>query len=324
MVALSFYSSAQNTQIRGFIDQITTLTDEKISFGLGEQDLFITSDLNDRFSFLGESVFKFDKESPTFFDVSIERAIIKYNYYGNHNIVFGKVHTPVNYWNDTYHHGKVFYPTIWRPLMFVEHIVPLHTEGIGLKGDDLLGNLHFGYDLMIGNGLGSTDALDNDKYKSVTAAIHIKPVTGLRIGASYYSDHISAGAQVDHMLQSQYDVDEKLYSGTLAYFGPAFEFLSEGTLANNHTDTLGTSQTIAYYVYGGVKFLKKFTAYGRYDQLKFQNNEIYFHNNDQTSIVGGIRYQINYLAVVKIEFERDHSAMNGNSNIVNAEIAVGF
>lgn len=323
LIALSFNSPAQNTQVRGFLNQITVLKNEKLSFILGEPDLFVTSDLNDRFSILGEVAFKYDKQAPLFFNVSIERAIIKYNYYRNHNIVFGKHHTPVNYWNDTYHQGKVFYPSIWRPSMFVQRIVPLHTEGIGIQGHDLLGNLHFGYDFMIGNGLGSTDALDNDKYKSITAAIHIKPVTGLRIGASYYYDHISPGTQIDTMTL-RHDVDERLYSATLAYFGPRFEFLAEGTIAQNHTDTLGASQTIAYYVYGGVRFLKKFTAYGRYDQLKFQNNEVYFNNNDQTAIIAGIRYQINYLAVVKMEYERQSSVMNGDLNILNAEIAVGF
>ena len=49
---------------------------------------------------------------------------------------------------------------------------------------------------MIGNGLGSGEVDDNDKYKSVTAAIHIKPVDKLRIGLSYYHDIVSKGADV--------------------------------------------------------------------------------------------------------------------------------
>jgi hypothetical protein len=39
----------QKTQIRGFVDALTTLQDKKVTFGFGEQDLFISSELSDRF-----------------------------------------------------------------------------------------------------------------------------------------------------------------------------------------------------------------------------------------------------------------------------------
>ena len=94
-------SYSQNTQIRGFVDVSGGVQSDKTSFSIGEQDLFITSQLNDRFSFLGESVFKYASNSPTHFSVSVERVVIKYNYYGNHNFLAGKHHTPINYWNDT-------------------------------------------------------------------------------------------------------------------------------------------------------------------------------------------------------------------------------
>jgi hypothetical protein len=61
----SLYS--QNTQIRGFVDALAGLQKSKVSFALGEQDLFITSELSDRFSFLGESVFRFTNSTPTKF-----------------------------------------------------------------------------------------------------------------------------------------------------------------------------------------------------------------------------------------------------------------
>ena len=200
LVAFAFVSlagcvaaSAQRTEIRGFGDVNATYQNKKISFGFDEQDLFITSQLTDRISFLGETVFKPDTMSHTGFNVSIERFIIKYNYAGNNNLLLGKHHTPINYWNDTYHHGRVFYPTISRPLLFDAGYIPLHTTGISLEGHDL-GNIKFGYNLMVGNGLGSPDVLDNDKSKSVTALIYIKPVDRLRIGVSYYHDVISKGS----------------------------------------------------------------------------------------------------------------------------------
>ena len=186
-----FVCRGQETQIRGFAEVLAAYqdADKKVSFGLGEQDLFITSELTDRFSFLGESVFKFSASSPTQFDVSIERIVVKYNIKGNHNILVGKHHTPINYWNDTYHHGRVFFPTIYRPDLFADHFIPLHTTGISIQGHDL-GKLKLGYDLMVGNGIGSAETSDNDKAKSLTAAVSIKPVEHLRIGISFYTDKI--------------------------------------------------------------------------------------------------------------------------------------
>jgi hypothetical protein len=164
---------------------LASLQKEKVSFALGEQDLFITSELSDRFSFLGESVFRFTNTTPTKFSVSIERIVI--NITLREIIIFFWVNIipPINYWNDTYHHGRVLFPTIFRPLLFDANIIPLHTTGISLQGHNL-GDMKFGYDLMVGNGIGSTDVLDNDKRKSITAAVHIKPVEGLRFGFSWY------------------------------------------------------------------------------------------------------------------------------------------
>ncbi len=84
----------------------------KVSSGFGDQDLFITSELSDRLSFVGESVFKYTPSSPTEFSVSVEGIVINYNIEGNNNIIIGKIRTPLNYWNDTYHHGRLLFPTI--------------------------------------------------------------------------------------------------------------------------------------------------------------------------------------------------------------------
>lgn len=322
-VCLSFKSFSQKTQIRGFMDVLTGLQDNKVSFTLGEQDLFITSELSDRFSFLGESVFKFTPGTPTTFSVSIERAIVKYNFLGNHNLLIGKHHTPINYWNDTYHHGRVLFPTIYRPLLFEADIIPLHTTGISLQGQNL-GDMKFGYDLMVGNGLGSDDVLDNDKRKSVTAAVHIKPAQGLRIGVSWYNDEMAAGSTTHDGKLITWDVRQNLFSPSIAYFGEKFEVLAESTVAINHTDTTGSKQTFAGYIYAGYKIKERIVPYFRLDRLHFQEGEILFDKNNTTSIVGGIRYNINYLTVVKLEYQYERTEIVRDINKLTFQIAVGF
>jgi len=322
-LCFSHKSFSQRTQIRGFMDLSTGLQNNKVSFTLGEQDLFITSELSDRFSFLGESVFRFTPSTPTTFSVSIERAIVKYNFLGNHNLLIGKHHTPINYWNDTYHHGRAFFPTIYRPLLFEADIIPLHTTGIGLQGQNL-GSLKFGYDLMVGNGLGSDDVLDNDKRKSVTAAVHIKPVEGLRIGFSWYNDLMSAGSKTHEGKLISWDVQQNLISPSVAYFGEKIEVLAESTWALNHTDTTGTKQTFAGYLYAGYKIKERLVPYVRFDRLHFQEGEILFDKNNTTSIVGGLRYHINYLTVVKLEYQYERTELERDINKLTFQIAVGF
>ena len=313
---------SQNTQIRGFIDVLPGIEKGKLSFGLGEQDLFITSELNDRFSFLGESVFKFTSSTPTKFSVSIERIVIKYNIAGNHNLLIGKHHTPINFWNDTYHHGRVLFPTIFRPLLFDANIIPLHTTGISFQGHNL-GNLKFGYDLMIGNGIGSSDVLDNNSGKSITAAVHIKPLEGLRFGFSWYNDIIGKGSTA-HEKIINWDVKQNLFSGSASYFGKKFEILAEGTLGINKSDTTGSQQTTASYIYAGFKIKEKVVPYIRLDQLHFQEGEIFYHRSNTTSFVGGIRYNINYLTALKVEYQHQRSALEGKADKFTAQLAIGF
>ena len=324
--ALCGFAQITNTQIKGFAEFLGTYEKEKVNFALGEQDLFITSELHDKISFLGESVFKYSASSPTFFDVSIERIVIKYNVKGNHNLLFGKHHTPINYWNDTYHHGRVFFPTIYRPILFTANIIPLHTTGISLQGHDF-GKLKWGYDVMVGNGLGSTDVSDNDKHKSITVAFHLKPLNGLRLGGSYYFDNITPGESHSHgggLNEIHHEVKQQLVTGSVAYFGKKFEVLSEATFAFNNTDSLGISSSVGMYAYAGVRLKEKWVPYVRFDLLNFDDKELYYLKNNTTSFIAGLRYELNYLTVIKLEYQHDDAYLTGIRDMITAQIAIGF
>ena len=314
-------SLSQTVQVKGFADVTTSYEKNKASIGFDEEDLFINATINDRISFLGETVFKYAPATPTEFGVSVERIIIKYNLKGNHDLVIGKVHTPLNYWNDTYHHGRVFFPTIDRPLLFSANIIPLHTLGLGAEGHDL-GKIKFGYNFFVGNGLGSSEIADNDKTKCITAAVHIKPADRLKIGLSYYHDEISKDADI-HDRKINWQVKQDLFSASVARFGKKFELLAEGTAGINHTDTTGTKATLASYIYLGYK-LKKLVPYLRYDNIHYEKGEIYYVINNVSSIVAGLRYEINYLAVIKLEYQYQHNEFGNNINKVTAQFAIGF
>lgn len=322
---------SQRTQIKGFVEVNTIMQDDgKVSFGVGEQDLFITSEISNRISFLGETVFKFSPSSPTDFNVSVERIIVKYNYSGNHNLLAGKHHTPINYWNDTYHHGRVFFPTIARPLLFAYDIVPLHTTGISLQGLNL-GDSRFGYDFMVGNGIGAGDSLDDNRNKSLTAAIHIKPKDDWRLGLAYYSDVISEGSDLHghshgghHGNHTTVRVNQHLLNASIAYFGKKYELLTETIFAVNHSDSIGNPLSVVSYFYAGIRLKNKIVPYFRVDYLHFQPEEPFYKNENTTAALVGIRYEINYLAVVKLEYQHEHLEISGNENRIVAQFAIGF
>ncbi len=325
-------SAAQRTQIRGFADVSTYYQNGKLNFGFGEQDLFITSEITPRLSFLGETIFKYSPDSPTDFDISIERIILKYNYWGNHSVLIGKHHTPINYWNDTYHHGRVFFPTVDRPLLFAQGFIPLHTTGISLQGQNL-GRLRFGYDAMLGNGLGSGDVEDNNTFKSVTLAVHIKPSDGMRLGASFYHDIISKGSTVQNHTTGMNTlalsrINQSIMTASVAYndsvFSKKFELLVESSMAVNKSDSLGTQRALASYAYAGLRITDKVIPYVRIDDIRYSNKEVYFMDNNTRSFVGGVRYELSYLAVLKLEYQRVKSHMYNTTDNIILQVAVGF
>jgi hypothetical protein len=261
---------------------------------------------------------------------------MKYNIKGNHNILFGKHHTPVNYWNDSYHHGRVLFPTIFRPEMFGKGVIPLHTTGIRFQGQNL-GKLRFGYDALIGNGTASTDALDFNKPKSIMLGVNMTPVDHLRFGLTYYHDNIQAQTVQHHTTNvAKKDIDQSLYSASVSYFGNKFELLAEASVGMNaYNDTLvdGAITEVnpvspAGYLYAGYRIKQKFVPYVRVDVLEFDHDEMLFSNNTQRGGVFGLRYEINYLAVVKLEYgymETWHEDVQlSHTNTLNFQFAVGF
>ncbi len=162
------------------------------------------------------------------------------------------------------------------------------------------------------------------KRKSITAAVHIKPADGLRFGLSYYNDEAAAGSKKHSGEILRWNVKQNLFTASTAYFGNKFEVLAEGTVGSNHTDTTKTKNTLASYIYAGLKLKEKWVPYLRLDNLQYQNGEIFFQYDNTTAVTAGLRYELNYLSVVKLEFQHSNSQISGNSNKVMAQFAIGF
>src|SRR5438132_4835421 len=93
------------------------------------------------------------------YEVYVQRLFMKYQFNDHFALTAGKMHTPLGYWNNAYHHGFVMQPTIDRPdiINFEHHggILPIHETGVQFDAEHFT-NANIGLNLLISNGLGST------------------------------------------------------------------------------------------------------------------------------------------------------------------------
>lgn len=281
------------------------------SFSVGEHSLFVNSSLNERFSYLGEFVVRFNTAGSNY-SASIERSLVKYAYSNNHSVIFGKVHSPVNYWNDSYHHGRLFFPVIDRPTAF-SYLIPLHTLGLQLQGQNI-GAQKWGYDFMFGNGIDSTDALQEGHSPAAMLAVHAKPVEGMRIGASYFYDRLETntpGAHAGHGIAPGFQranaykgpVNFHLACVSAAWFGKEHEFLNEFVYNAAQTELAGKADNYANFTYAGWRLRDHWVAYGLADYLRTADNDLHTYPFKRMKFALGLRHEFNHLLNVKVQLE---------------------
>ena len=220
---LSQIINSTRLQAFGHVDFETAINQDTVTtdFRLGEQELFLNGKFNDQLSFLGEITLNYSGHGN--YKLNIERIRLKYNYYKNHSFLIGKFHTPVNYWNDVYFHSRLFFPTIDRPTMF-KYWIPVHTMGLRLQGQNI-GKHNFGYDILWGGGMASEDVFEYFNENSITAAVHWKPIDGMRVGITGYmtsmtdASNMAAHSHGDMHSENPYDgpLDFRMMNASFAY-----------------------------------------------------------------------------------------------------------
>src|SRR5919109_1309194 len=126
-------------RMRGFGD-ITLHGDnhrgDTSSFSLGQLNLFVTSDVSEKFKFLSEIVFEAGPDNVV--GVDVERMLLQYSPSDYFNLAVGRYHTAIGYYNTAYHHSTWFQTTTGRPLLFEFEdrggILPIHNVGLSASG----------------------------------------------------------------------------------------------------------------------------------------------------------------------------------------------
>ncbi len=111
--------SKTSLNIRGFGDFGVYGGNQKgqtTSFSLGQTNLFITSNLSERFKFLSELVFEVHQDNA--FRTILERILLEYSVNDYFKLSAGRYHTAIGYYNTAYHNSTWFQTATERPDVF--------------------------------------------------------------------------------------------------------------------------------------------------------------------------------------------------------------
>jgi len=328
-------------RIRGFGDislHGDTLKGDTTSFSVGQLDLFVTSDVSDKFKFLGEIVFEGGPNniygsttgSKNTFSVDIERYLLQYSLNDSLNISAGRGHTAIGYYNTAYHHSTWLQTTTGRPFLFdfEDHggILPIHMVGVSASGQLPSRSLGLHYVAEAGNGRASRTPLDEEpvqneiddqNHKAFNLALFSRPeaVRGLQAGFSFYRD-VLAPAGLPR-------VGESILAAHAVLIRPKYEWLNEALL-DRHT-LLGTSRifnTPGFYTQISRQF-GIYRPYFRYQYVNVAKDEPIFPDvalRHGPSL--GLRYDASESVALKLQY--DYTFLRDQPGINALALQLGF
>jgi hypothetical protein len=237
-------------------------------FRLGQVAGHVAWGLSDRVTFFSEATLS---GQATGYAVEVERALLRYDVRDWLRLSAGRVHTPIGYWNNAFHHGQWMQTTIGRPEMVRggNALVPLHFVGVAAEGSAPAGPAVLGYVVGVGNGRGATitragDAGDANDSRAVVASAHARlPRLGVLTGASYYADRLTPNAA--------FDVRERIAAGHLVLEREAPEVIVEYARVRHDAarPSRAPATSATYYAQLGYRLpgaARAWKPYARYDR----------------------------------------------------------
>ncbi len=328
-------------RMRGFGDisfHGNTQHGETTSFSLGQLDLFVTSDVSDKFKFLSEIVFEGGPSNvygkltgePNSFSVDVERYLLQYSHNDYLNISAGRGHTSIGYYNTTYHHSSWLQTTTGRPFLFdfEDHggILPIHMVGVSATGQIPSGSLGLHYVAEVGNGRASRQPLDQEpvqnviddkNHKAYNLAVFARPdsIHGLQAGFSFYRDLLAP--------ENQPKVDESILAAHAVLVRPRYEWLNE-VLLDHHVlqNTSVSFNTPGFYSQVSKQF-GSYRPYLRYQYVNAPDNEPIFPDVKlRHGPSAGVRFDAS--ESVALKFQYDYTFMRNEPGISQLALQMGF
>ena len=326
-------------RIRGFGDMSVVGGSEKgqtTSFSLGKLNLFVTSDVSERFKFLTEIVFEggpsiSEDVRSNVFGVDVERMLLQYTYNDYFHLLMGRNHTSIGYYNTAYHDSAWFETAIAPPFLYTYEdrggILPIHIVGVSATGLIPSGSWGLHYIAEAGNGRASLlptsepvqNVVDENNHKAVNLAVFARPVAvpGMQLGFSWYNDLLTP--------LDKPKVSENIFAAYVVIEQPKFEWLNEGLLIRHAP----AGMSHVYYTPGFYSTIsKKFGRYQPYFGFQYVNASTY---EPVFPTVGwqqgpyiGLRYNANESVAVKLQFDRNYQRLEPTENSLALQVAFTF
>jgi len=319
-------------QLRGYGDvswNAKDLAGTTNSFALGQLNLFITSRLSDKASFLAETVIEADQGTNEF-GIEPERLLFLYSVNDHLNFSVGRYHSSIGFYNTAYHHSALMQTTMRRPFLFQFEdnggILPIHSVGVSATGV-ISSRLGMHYVAEIGNGRSARTTIsnpvqnvtDDNNGKAFNLGLYFRPdaLRGLQFGFSGYHDHVTP-------LLSP-NLTEDIYAGHVVYQTTHFEFLNEAVLLHHAPDSGAQATNIPGFYSQISKRFGNYRPYFRYEYVNVPARDLLY--SDVALLHGpraGLRYSLTESAAFKVEFGRDMRRNLPSVNLVGTQLSFAF
>lgn len=303
--------------------------DASSTFVLGVLDVYVTQEINDRMTGFVELVFAADDGGE--FEAEVERLWIRYEVANAFQIAAGRFHTPIGYWNRTYHHGSLIQDTAARPFFLDfedDHgVLPTHVIGLMASGDAWAGVGTFHYELTVGNGqsldssggldpapadrpeLDPTNLGDLNNDKSVASRLSLRNDRGWQIGAFGLTQAIAESGALDRgslVATGETLADQTLLGFDVRYEGKRYGLLSE-YFRIDHDGPAGGHDATAFYIQAWFDPAEKWRLVYRFASLDSDERDPYFRLLGlpaQDHHVMTLGYRMDEVSVVRLEVDR--------------------
>jgi len=279
---------------------------ETTTFSLGQLNLFITSDISDRFKVLTELVFEVHQNND--FEEDLERMLLEYSFNDHFKLSAGRYHSSIGYYNTAFHHTTWFQTTTGRPFTFAYEdeggILPIHNVGVVASGQIPSGKLGLHYVAEVGNGRASSrnaaepvqNFVDENNHKSVNLALFALPeaIPGMQVGFSVYRDILSPVNSVS--------IGETIVDAYGVLSRGNFEWLNEGLVIRHSPQGMHVFETPAFYSQISRKF-GILRPYLRYEYINASSQEPVFPQVGlRTGPTAGIRFDVGNSVALKAQY----------------------
>ncbi|MCC7201653.1 MAG: hypothetical protein IT393_03170 [Nitrospirae bacterium] len=330
-ISAQAFSVSHAFEFKGFADTSLTKSTKDAdsdryrngSFAFGAVDLYFAESL-DEVELLSELIVT------TTGSINAERLYLGYVFSDQLKLRVGRFHTPLGFWNTSYHHGKQLQPTILRPealrFEFEGGIFPAHSVGAWVTGRSRTSAGLLEYGIQVANGpkivlsgsnkvLNPNNTSDNNIGKAVSFNAAICPVMieDLKVGVSGHFSRVKDDTATPPLMA---DVNQEIYVAAFTYSPGNVNLAGEYFNIGNRAESDKNYNSSAYFGLITYNLTEKWVPYILYDKMLINESDPYFqtlNTKDVTKTTLGVRYNISYMSSLKGEVravKRDNKDWN--------------